>query len=238
MNCVICNTSKLTKVKEGKFYFIYCNTCGVKYHYPLPTTEYLANWYSSKGLAKRWKGNILTAINTNYKQNKGNYKSYLDLIKDVPVNGSALDIGCYAGHFLTHLILHGFTGIGIDLNAGLIEYGKKTFNIDLRHGDVSTMKFSTNYFRLITCHQVLEHVNNPYTFLKEINRILTPGGFIAISVPDASCNKKISYPEHLFHFTKNSIAHLLTRLSLTFTIAHNAHQKALFVLGRKSNEGV
>jgi len=236
MNCEICNSNKIKKIKEGKFSFIYCNTCNVKYHYPIPSIEYLTSWYSGKGLAKRWKGNILNAINANYKQNRGNYSTYLELIKEVPIKGSALDIGCYAGHFLTHLIKRGFNGIGIDLNPGLIEYGKKTFNIDLRQGDLSHVKFDTDYFNLITCHQVLEHVRNPYDFLKEIKRILKPNGFIAMSVPDAGCNKKISYPEHLFHFTEKSIRYLFSRLSLTFTITHNFSQKALFVLGRKSNE--
>jgi len=231
---MICNGSKIKNVKEGKFSLIRCDTCGVRYHYPIPSVLYLANWYSKHALAKRWKGNILNAVNANYKQNRGNYAHYLKLIEAVPTKGVALDIGCYAGHFLTHLIKRGSKGIGIDLNAGLVEYGKKTFNIDLRHGDLLDLKFEGDYFNLITCHQVLEHVRDPYATLKEIRRILKPDGFIAVSVPDAAHVKKISYPEHLFHFTKTSVKHLFSRLFSTYKINCNPKQKALFVLGRKN----
>jgi SAM-dependent methyltransferase len=237
MFCEICGSREIVRSTEGKFGFITCATCKVKYHNPLPSKEFLAKWYSKNALAKRWKGDITYAVRTNYKENRANYPNYLELIRDVPITGLALDMGCYAGYFLTHLIKRGFKGIGIDLNGGLVEHGKKEFGIDLRQGDILDIGFASSTFDLITCHQVFEHLRNPHTVLEEINRILKPNGF-AISVPDASCNKKVSYPEHLFHFTASSLEHLFSRLSLSCTITSNDKQKALFILGRKPNEGV
>ena len=233
MNCIICNSKGAGKVTEGKFCFVKCATCGVKYHYPLPTKEYLGSWYSKKLLSKRWKGDISNAITENYKQNRLNYPKYLELVKDVPVEGVALDVGCYAGHFLTHLIKRGFSGIGVDLNGGLVEYGKSTFGVDIRHGELRDLNFNDSYFSLVTCHQVFEHVRDPYGLIVEIARILKPGGFVAISVPDASCNTKITYPEHLFHFVALSISTLFNRAGMPVVVTANTAQKALFALGRK-----
>lgn len=240
MNCEVCGSKSIIKQKDGKYSFIYCNKCRVKYHYPIPDKVFLAKWYSKNALAKRWKGDIINAVKANYTQNRQNYPYYLELISGISINAQStvLDIGCYAGHFLIHLINKGFRGMGIDLNLGLVEYGKKKFGIDLRHGELLDFAFDANLFDLITCHQVLEHIRNPYMVIIEINRILKPGGFVALSVPDAACNSKITYPEHLFHFSKHSIKALFCRVGLDCQITSNVGQKALYALGKKPNEGL
>ena len=39
-------------------------------------------------------------------------------------------------------------------------------------------------FDIITAHQVLEHVENPITFINQILRILRPGGILHLEVPN------------------------------------------------------
>ncbi len=51
-------------------------------------------------------------------------------------------------------------------------------------GDITLKtEFESNYFDVVLCLSLLEHVKNPYKALNEINRILKPSGKIYITVP-------------------------------------------------------
>ena len=58
--------------------------------------------------------------------------------------------------------------------------------------------------------QVLEHVIRRRRFLKEIRRVLKPGGRALIFVPD-NCLGPISEPEHVVKFDARSLRKLLER---------------------------
>jgi SAM-dependent methyltransferase len=44
-------------------------------------------------------------------------------------------------------------------------------------------KIPSNYFDIIICTEVLEHTLNPFNAVKELHRILKPGGKIYVSTP-------------------------------------------------------
>lgn len=235
MTCMICN-SPVKPQKEGKFLFVVCQKCTVKYHYPLPTSEYLNAWYSEKLFSKRWKGNILNAINVNETQNKGILNFYFNLILDKCTDMKdklVLDIGCYSGKFLCSFRDSGAICTGIDLNAGLVRYGKDKFNLDLRVGELKTFAFADNYFDIITFNQVLEHLNDPINFMREVSRILKKNGIIEFSVPDYEVNKKISFPNHLFHYTSKAVNTLICKTGFTGRVFALKDRSAVVALVNK-----
>jgi len=70
------------------------------------------------------------------------------------------------------------------------EYAGKVFylNIDPQThpdflGDAAKMPVKKNYFDVVICSQLLEHVLSPTQVLKEILRVLKPGGMLLMSVP-------------------------------------------------------
>lgn len=100
-----------------------------------------------------------------------------------------LDIGCWDGRFLdlvhqSHLYEELY---GIDLPPEAIEKvrskGYKATAVDLNN---ETLPFPDNYFDSITLLAVLEHVFDPYIVIREIHRVLQPGGWLIIDVPNVA----------------------------------------------------
>lgn len=103
-------------------------------------------------------------------------------IKYIDKNSVIADIGCgFSGNLLKRIKGKIKTGIGYDISVakkGLPE------NILLKKADLNkTIDNRKNYFDVITALAVLEHVENPEGFLKQIKAILKGKGRIIITTP-------------------------------------------------------
>jgi SAM-dependent methyltransferase len=49
--------------------------------------------------------------------------------------------------------------------------------------DIHQIPFGANHFDVVLCNHVLEHVNDDVQAMKEIHRVLKPGGFAILQVP-------------------------------------------------------
>ncbi len=111
------------------------------------------------------------------------YKPILNKIGKLTEKSNLLDIGCSNGAFMNAAVKCGWDSYGIELE-------KKSYEVARRHGltvytrELHKEKFQDNFFQVITMWQVIEHLHNPYEMLKEIKRILKPGGILAISTPN------------------------------------------------------
>jgi ubiquinone/menaquinone biosynthesis C-methylase UbiE len=52
-----------------------------------------------------------------------------------------------------------------------------------REGSVYQIPFPNESFDIATCFEVLEHLDAPVRALKEIDRVLNPGGYVVVSTP-------------------------------------------------------
>lgn len=64
----------------------------------------------------------------------------------------------------------------------------KTFDADPKWGpdligDITNTSFSDNYWDVIVCVQVIEHIPNIWSLPKELERIIVSGGFVVIDCP-------------------------------------------------------
>lgn len=109
----------------------------------------------------------------------------------------------------------------------LLEQGASVVSGDLDHGnllslvalgaigvrlDATALPFASDSFELVTLFDVLEHIPNDKGALREIHRILKPGGRLAISVPNDSriqCFNPIKYVQHERHYKPTQIEQLL-----------------------------
>ncbi len=111
-------------------------------------------------------------------------KSQVGLIKKYKRGTSLLDIGCGEGFFLFNASKAGYTITGIELSQDAAAYAKREFSLDVETRHFEESQFPENCFDVITLWQVLEHLPYPLTTLKEVYRILKPGGLIVLSTPD------------------------------------------------------
>jgi 2-polyprenyl-3-methyl-5-hydroxy-6-metoxy-1,4-benzoquinol methylase len=106
-------------------------------------------------------------------------KPYLENINQ----GKVLDVGCAFG-FMLERFPNSFEKFGIDISEYAVAEAKKrvpnaSFQVA---GTEDPLPFSENSFDVITCNDVLEHVESPRTALKNIHKALKSNG-IFISIP-------------------------------------------------------
>lgn len=116
------------------------------------------------------------------------------LAREVGVKGSvtALDYSPLALQFAAHELNH------------LPEESKR---ITLLRGDATRLPFADNSFDLVTMLDVLEHVEDDLAAVREISRVLRPGGAFVLSVP-AYQKLWSAHDEALHHFRRYEYADL------------------------------
>lgn len=105
-----------------------------------------------------------------------------------------LDMGCGEGFVLNTAHKDGYEVYGVDI-AGNLTPDHSSYNFF--KGNIFDANFPDNYFSAIYMDSVLEHIMKPMETLKELRRILKPGGVFFLIVPneDSLFNKftQLSY---------------------------------------------
>lgn len=116
-----------------------------------------------------------------------------------------LDIACGTGSILRNLQAHGYRHLyALEISAYAVRR-LSAEGINSRQGQLPAIAFPDETFDVVIASQVLEHIIRRKTFMREIRRVLRPGGRVLIFVPD-DCLGPIDEPEHVFVYTRDSLA--------------------------------
>ena len=155
-----------------------------------------------------------------------------------------IDIGCNDGKFLSHLRETGFTNlVGLEptknMSSVAIASGFKVFNTFLDVSTADEIVLGEGKFDCVIIRQVLEHIADLENFGLAIQRLVKPGGVIAIEVPDAELNFQgpdyALWEEHVNYFTIKSLEIFLqlNGIKLVDSYVSIFSGLCLSVLGRK-----
>jgi ubiquinone/menaquinone biosynthesis C-methylase UbiE len=109
---------------------------------------------------------------------------------------SLLDCGCGRGSItvgLAKIVAPGEV-VGIDINANDLTYARAhaaeqgVRNVRFETADIYDLPFPDDAFDAVFSHALLEHLNDPLKALKEMQRVLKPGGVIGVRAPDFEGN--------------------------------------------------
>jgi len=97
-----------------------------------------------------------------------------------------LDVGCGVGYGLAFFANHNYKKLfGIDINKYSLTIAKKRCpKANVKYGDAIKIPFESNKFDLVILTEVIEHLDDPQTALKEIRRILSPKGILFLTTPN------------------------------------------------------
>jgi 2-polyprenyl-3-methyl-5-hydroxy-6-metoxy-1,4-benzoquinol methylase len=135
------------------------------------------------------------------------------------VGGSAGIIDEYLSRYFKHV-----TGIDIDEKA--IQYAKNTFskeNLCLEVGDALDLKYKNEFFDVVICSHVYEHVANADTMMKEIHRILKPNGTVYFAAGNRFMYNEPHYNLPLLSVFPRFLAHIYIRAAGKGSYYHEKH---------------
>jgi 2-polyprenyl-3-methyl-5-hydroxy-6-metoxy-1,4-benzoquinol methylase len=99
--------------------------------------------------------------------------------------GHILDIGCGNGGFSSRFIALGFTVHGVDLTESQISAARGSGLIAKQHDIASSrLPYEDGTFDIVFAGEVIEHLVDTTSFLKEIHRVLKSRGCVILTTPN------------------------------------------------------
>ena len=133
------------------------------------------------------------------------------LAKDY-IQGDVLEIGCGEGRGLALLAPNATSYTALDKIGEVIErLGKQYPNVKFIQTNIPPLKdLKDNSFDVVISFQVIEHIRKDKAYLKEIHRVLKPGGKAIITTPNIK--KTLSRnPWHIREYTADQLKNLASQ---------------------------
>jgi SAM-dependent methyltransferase len=197
----------------GRYRVVECASCGLLRTNPRPTPESMSFYYGAGYLpyhSSRPRARLGAEL-----------VDRLLLVEAVPPlpPGSMLEVGCASGGFLRRMARRGWRVTGIERSeeaAGACA----ALGYRVHAGTLETAPDGCGEFDLVAAWMVLEHLHDPVGGLEKLHAWTKPGGWLALSVPNAACRERrwfgdawfpLHLPNHLFHFTPATLRRTLER---------------------------
>ena len=165
-------------------------------------------------------GKIQTAERVSQSDISDNFvfqRSYLAYVEAAKlVSGNVLEIGTGSGYGIELLSSKADKFLTIDKFESQVgaEASKNIENVDFRQMNVPPLTgLDDNQFDFVVSFQVIEHIKKDNDFVKEIHRVLKPGGKFIHSTP----NKKMSLSRNPWHIREYTVGELADLLSVVFS---------------------
>jgi SAM-dependent methyltransferase len=99
--------------------------------------------------------------------------------------GHVLNAGCGAGSFTLRLLDAGYEVTSVDASEAFVERVRQLVGArgTVELADLHALRFEAGAFDAIVCGEVLEHLDDDQTAVREFARVLKPGGVVLASVP-------------------------------------------------------
>jgi SAM-dependent methyltransferase len=221
--CTVCGSQLFepSLLCEG-FSYVSCAKCGLVQMNPQPLQDEIKRRYG-EGSGQDYLAYELA-----------NEKAFLDLAllalndagfekleKELFANGKSaarvLDVGCATGSLLAFLRQRGWETTGVEINEIQAEYGRRERKLDVREEPLEEIHFPDGYFNAVIASHLIEHLNDPSSFVAEVYRILVDGGRFFVTTPNIAGFQARLFKgrwrsaifDHLYLFSVKTLARLL-----------------------------
>lgn len=154
-----------------------------------------------------------------------------ELLEGFPVRPGdhVVDVGCGEGVFIAFCARLGAEVTYADIDEARVDavttklQGSNARAIHPLVSDASPLPLPDNYADKVIAMEVMEHVDNPSAFLKELVRVGKPGALFLLSVPDAGSERVQQHlappghfekPNHINVFDRETFERLVTEAGL------------------------
>ena len=219
-DCPLCASSRLRYAFSHEGYrLVRCADCALLFSNPQPSDTELSAIYSADYFlgAESDEGRASTR-----EMKRATARQYLSEIHRYAgeAGGRLIEIGCGDGDFLVEAEAAGYHVTGVEYAPAACEQARARLQRgEIICGELEKAALEGAQFDLCVLSDVIEHVRDPLAFLREIHRLLKPGGGIFIATPSlASWSAKLLRenwmefkPEHLTYFEPKTLETALFR---------------------------
>ncbi len=155
----------------------------------------------------------------------------------------AVDLGCGTGSVLEKLLPHAQSAVGVDGSPRMLELARRRFGlmaeqdtnarVSLRIGELDHLPLRDEEADFACINLVLHHLSSPVHTLKEVQRILRPGGTVFITDFDKHNNERMreKYGDRWLGFDKSMLQNFIEEAGLSLvSITPKPIQKNLGLL--------
>ena len=226
--CYVCGASVFKPaLKCEGFFFVRCIKCGLIQRNPQPEKDEIIARYSSifgrdylsyelENEAVFLKLQQLALKDVKFEKLEKHLFAQTGNKNIAGIPPSILDIGCATGALLAFFRNRGWRVTGVEISPSA-EYAKKERGLDIKNIPLEEINFPANSFDVIHASHLIEHLNNPITFISETYRILKENGSIFITTPNISGFQarlfgnawRSAIFDHLYLFSKRILSKLL-----------------------------
>jgi len=201
---------------------VQCTQCGLVYQNPRPTPAEIGEHYP---LEYESYADVVVGKKRNWLLQQaldhGSRKRVRFVTRHKPQGGRLLDIGCAAGAFMLGMEAHGgWQTFGVELSEDVALLARSRHGLEVLPGTLEQASFGDAVFDAVTMWDVFEHLHDPAGSLREVHRVLKPGGLLLLRVPNlASWDAELfgeywaglDAPRHLYIFTPDTLERMLTQ---------------------------
>ena len=206
-NCPACDTAGgVNRGQRGGFQILSCPDCGSIYTASLPASASAQDYdryYRAENLS------VPDFVHRRLDEIVADFAAYRQ-------TNRLLEIGFGAGALLQSAMRAGWRAEGVEISRTAVENAQAR-GIKVFHGELAQASYPTGYFDVVTASELLEHVGDPLPMVREIARVLRPGGLFWATTPHARGVSSrllglkwltLSPPGHLHIFSTKGIKRL------------------------------
>ncbi len=213
-------TDRLLRTTDETFPLRECNGCGLLFRDDLGAADRFADFYPR---GYWWDGEgTLAALERRYREwvMTRDHLRFVRTVLPESTDLALLDVGCGSGLFVRLASRAGFRAAGVESSAEAVAAAARLGNDLVIHGDELTAAESGRRFDVVTLFHVLEHVPDPFKFLRRVQKLLTRPGHLFVQVPNrASFQARLfgprwhglDCPRHVCNYTTYALLYILGR---------------------------
>ncbi|AEF86507.1 methyltransferase type 12 [Treponema primitia ZAS-2] len=222
--CALCGQNQFRpRLSCEGFSYVSCTHCGLVQMNPQPEQAEVTRRY------RETNGNAYLSYETENEaaflrlQELALQDAGLEELKKILPGRRVLDIGCATGALLEKLRGSGWETRGVEICTPSADYARQQRGLDVSELPLEENCYPGEEFDLLLASHLIEHLNDPASFVTEAHRLLSPGGRFMVTTPNIDGFQarlfrgrwRSAIFDHLYLFSVKTLQALLVKAGFT-----------------------
>jgi len=204
---------------EG-FRYVRCGNCGLIIQNPRPPGERISQRYGQSYLEYELanEDNFFRLMLLGLQD-----VNFPEIEEDIGTDKTFLDIGCATGKLLEYMKKKGWKEQGVEICRESAQYGIEKRNLSVFIGELREAGFADNFFSVVHCSHLVEHLRDPKDFFHRVFRLLRKDGYFICTTPNSDGFQgklkketwRSAIADHLFLFSRKTLKRYLQDAGFT-----------------------